>query len=45
MRIQYILIDEKIVNVLTKPLSMLKFIYFRDNPSMAENASLTEREF
>lgn len=44
VRLQYIPIDEKITDVLTKPLSTSKFIYFMDTLSMAENASLIERE-
>ena len=42
--LQYILTDEKIVDVFTKPLSAVKFVYFRDKLGMAENASLVERE-
>ena len=44
VRLRYISIDEKIVDILTKSLSGAKFIYFRDKLGMAENASLTERE-
>jgi hypothetical protein len=31
VKIQYVGIDEKVANVLTKPLSRMKFEYFRDN--------------
>jgi hypothetical protein len=30
VRLQYVATDEKVVNVLTKPLSRMKFEYFRD---------------
>ena len=42
--LQYIPIEEQIVDVFTKPLTAVKFLYFRDNIGMAENASLIERE-
>jgi len=38
------MIGGKIADVLTKPLSTSKFIYFRDKLGMSENASLTERQ-
>jgi hypothetical protein len=44
IKLQYIRIDEKIADILTKPLSLGKFVYFRDKLGMAENVSLTERE-
>jgi hypothetical protein len=30
MKLQYVAIDEQIAYMLTKPLSRLKFVYFRD---------------
>ena len=44
IRLQYILTNVKIDDVFTKPLFAVKFVYFRDKLSMAENASLAERE-
>lgn len=44
VRLQYIPKDEQIADVLTKPLSGTKFIYFRDKLGMTENASLTKRD-
>ena len=44
LKLQYIRTDEQIANILTKPLSTSKFIYFRDKLGMAENAYLAERE-
>ena len=44
IHLQYVLIEEKIADVFTKPLTAVKFVYFRDKLSMAENASLPERE-
>jgi hypothetical protein len=42
--VQYLPTNEKVVDVLTKSLTRMKFEYFHDRPGMAENASLTERE-
>jgi hypothetical protein len=44
IKLQYIRTDEQIADILTKPLSLGKFVYFRDKLGMAENVSLTERE-
>ena len=44
IKLQCIHTDEQITYILTKPLSLGKFVYFRDKLGMAENASLTERE-
>ena len=44
LKLQYIRTDEQIADILTKPLTASKFVYFRDKLGMAENASLTERE-
>jgi hypothetical protein len=43
IRLQYISIDEKIVNIPTKPLSRAKFVCFWDMLGVAENVSLVER--
>jgi hypothetical protein len=42
--VQYLPTDEKVVDVLTKPLTRMKFEYFCDRLGVAKNASLTERE-
>ena len=44
LKLQYIRIDEQIADILTKPLTVLKFVYFRDKLGIAENYSLAERE-
>jgi hypothetical protein len=44
MTLQYIPTNEQVVDVLTKPLFVSKFIYFRDKLGIAENASLAKRE-
>ena len=44
IKLQYIRTDEQRANILTKPLSLGKFVYFRDKLGMAENVSLTEWE-
>ena len=44
LKLQYICTDEQIADILTKPLTASKFMFFRDKFVMAENASLAERE-
>ena len=44
MQLRYIPTNEQIVDVLTKPLSQGKFVYFRDRLGVVENVSLAERE-
>jgi hypothetical protein len=44
LSIQYIPTTEQTTNIFTKPLSLTKFVYFRDKLGVAENASLAERE-
>jgi hypothetical protein len=44
VKLQSIRIDEKIADILTKPLSLGKFVYFQDKLGMEKNVSLTERE-
>ena len=41
---QCICTDEHIADILTKPLTTTKFVYFRDKLGMAENTSLAERK-
>jgi hypothetical protein len=42
--LQYISIDEQTVDILTKPLSKIKFAYLRDKLGLVEIAPLVERE-
>jgi hypothetical protein len=42
--LQYISIDEKKTNILTKPLFKIKFSYLRDKLGLVENAPLVERK-
>jgi hypothetical protein len=42
--LQYISIDEQTTNILTKPLSKIKFAYLRDKLGLVEIAPLVERE-
>ena len=44
LKLQYIRIDEEIVDILTKPITTTKFVYFCDKLGMEENTSLAERE-
>jgi hypothetical protein len=44
VKLQHISTDEQIANILTKPLSRAKFVYFRDKLGMMQNVSLDERE-
>ena len=44
MKLQYISIDEKIVDFLTKLLSKAMFIYFKNKLGVMEKTSLNERE-
>ena len=44
IRLQYVLTEEQIVDIFTKPLPVVKFVYFRDKLGMAKNASLAQRE-
>ena len=43
--VQYLPTYDKVYDVLTKPLTRMNFEYFHEKISMAQNASLTEREF
>jgi hypothetical protein len=42
--LQYISIDEQTADILTKPLSKIKFAYLRDKLGLVEIAPLVERE-
>ncbi len=44
VRVQYISTDEHVAEILSKPLSRIKFVYLRDNLGVVENASLIERQ-
>ena len=44
MILQYISTDEQITDILTKPLSKIKFAYLRDKLGLVEIAPLVERE-
>jgi hypothetical protein len=44
VKLQHISTDEKIVNILTKPLSRAKFFYFREKLGVMQNVFLVERE-
>ena len=44
IKLQYIATDEQVANILTKPLPLSKFVYFRGKLGDEENVSLTERE-
>jgi hypothetical protein len=42
--LQYISVDEKTTDILTKPLSKIKFAYLRDKMGLVEIPPLVERE-
>ena len=44
LSIQYVSTTEQTTYIFTKPLSLTKFVYFRDKLGVVENASLDERE-
>jgi hypothetical protein len=44
LSIQYVPTAKQTANILTKPLSLTKFVYFQDKLGVAKNASLVERE-
>lgn len=44
VRLKYVPTNEKVVNVLTKSLSQMKFGYFKEQLGVVENLSLRERE-
>jgi hypothetical protein len=44
LSIQYVPSAEQFADILTKPMSLTKFVYVRDKLGVVENASLAERE-
>jgi hypothetical protein len=44
LSIQYVPTAEQTADILTKPLSLTKFVYFRHKLGVAKNASLAKRE-
>lgn len=42
IQLRYISTDEQMTDILTKPLSKIKFVYFRDKLGMVENEALAE---
>jgi hypothetical protein len=44
LSIQYVPTAEPTADIFTKPLPLIKFVYFRDKLGVAENTSLAERE-
>lgn len=45
IQLKYVSTDEQVADILTKPLSKVKFVYFKDRLSVVENETLIEREF
>jgi hypothetical protein len=44
LSLQYVLTAEQTADIFTKPLPLIKFVYFRNKLGVAENTSLAERE-
>jgi hypothetical protein len=44
VKLQYISTDEQTIDILTKPLSRIKFAYLRDKLGIVEITPLAERE-
>jgi hypothetical protein len=44
LSLQYVPTAEQTADIFTKPLPLIKFVYFRDKLGVAENTSLAERE-
>jgi hypothetical protein len=44
VKLQYISTDEQVADILTKPLSRIKFVYLRDKMGLVEKTPLDERE-
>jgi hypothetical protein len=45
LSIHYVPTVEQTTDILTKPMSLKKFVHFQDNLGIAKNSSLAEREF
>ena len=44
MKLQYVATNEQIANMLTKPLSKVKFVYFRDKVGVVQKDVPSKRE-
>ena len=44
MKLHYIFTDEKVADIMTNPLSRIKFAYLRDKMGLMEITPLAERE-
>ena len=44
IKLQYLSIDEQVVDILTKSLGKSKFVYFRDKMGVVQNTFLDKRE-
>jgi hypothetical protein len=44
VKLQYISTDEHVADILTNPLSRIKFVYLRDKMGLVERTPLVERE-
>jgi hypothetical protein len=44
LSLQYVPTAEQTADIFTKPLTLIKFVYFHDKLGVAENTSLAERE-
>jgi len=44
LSLQHDLTAEQTADIFTKPLTLIKFVYFHDKLGVAENSSLAERE-
>jgi hypothetical protein len=44
VKLHYISTNEQVADILTKPLSMIKFVYLRDKMELVEITPLAERE-
>lgn len=45
IKLKYIVTDEQVADILTKPLPLTKFAHFRGKLGVAERASLSKREY
>lgn len=44
IQLKYVNTDQQVADILTKPLSKVKFVYFKDRLGIVENETLIERE-